>query len=178
MTKWVAKGATADGHHLYLWPDGALTWALGQYVKGSAHPRTPDAREQALRAGFLVLGDAAIYDDAEVPDLVEAARWAARTGATPAAMRKRIARRTRKEPRPHWVTQSADRDGKPTTQVWRPNRLRFPGMVIYRERQVYSIWYERPVGSSTAFPSGVEFRTLREVLDHLDAYPGAGDEAP
>lgn len=91
-TPWIATRQTAQGHIVHLWPDGALTWALGAYVKGSAHPRTPKQIELALRAGWLVMGEISVYDDDEVPALIEAARWAAQRDGLPGTMRDRFHR--------------------------------------------------------------------------------------
>jgi hypothetical protein len=71
---WIAKRTTIDGHGVYLWPDGALTWGFGVYVRGSARPRTEAQIEAARDAGWLVLGEVEIYKDDEVPALISAAR--------------------------------------------------------------------------------------------------------
>src|SRR5690606_11738239 len=73
----IARRVTADGKHVLAWDDGTLTWALGYAIRGSASPRTPEGRERARRAAWLVLDDVCLFDADEVPALIRAARWAA-----------------------------------------------------------------------------------------------------
>jgi hypothetical protein len=89
-TSWIAVRKTAQGSTVRLWPDGALTWSLGHYIKGSPCARTPEQVAQALTAGWLVMGDVELYDDREVSNLIAAARWAAKRGLGPEGMRARL----------------------------------------------------------------------------------------
>lgn len=72
----IARRTTFDGKALVLWSDGRLTQAMGYAIKGIGQPRTEEGEELALRAAWLVLDDAAIYDLAEVPRLFRAAKRA------------------------------------------------------------------------------------------------------
>src|SRR5690606_19482601 len=117
----IARRVTADGKHVLAWDDGTLTWALGYAIRGSASPRTPEGRERARRAAWLVLDDVCLFDADEVPALIRAARWAAERGTGRAGMWERL--RGPKRGRvagmaPQWTTLQADRDGRPTVRVW------------------------------------------------------------
>lgn len=89
----IARRTTANGSFIYLWADGAITWVLGRYVKGSPHPRTAEQRRAALAAGWFVMEDVALYNNDEVPDLIAAARWAIARGLDASAMRQRYKKR-------------------------------------------------------------------------------------
>ncbi len=88
----IARRSTSDGKHVCLWSDGLLTWAMGYFIKGAARPRTESGRNEALRAGWLVLGDVELYDAAEVPTLVRAARLTVKGDGLPGTMRTRFTR--------------------------------------------------------------------------------------
>lgn len=157
----IARRATADGKHVYLWSDGSLTWALGFSIRGSARPRNAAQRHRALKAGWLVLGEVCLYDANEVTRLVQAARWAADRDNLPGTMRARLS--SRKQPNPEWTVLQTDRDGRPTLRVWRLNRIQYPGTAIWHERGRYQVMYE--VGNTGTFePSGPSGTTLRAVL--------------
>lgn len=162
--KPLASRRTAQDHTVLLWPDGALTWAFGEYIQGSPRARTPEATQRALTAGWLVLGEVELYDDAEVPALISAARWAADRDGLPGTMRARL--NAPSVLRPHWVTQQADRDGRPVLQTWRLPRLRWPGLAVWREKGRYEIMSQ--IGRTNSYaPTGVRFRTLSALSAHL-----------
>jgi hypothetical protein len=167
----IARRSTADGKHVALWSDGSLTWALGVAVRGSANPRTPEARQRALAAGWLVLGDVELYDADEVSGLVRAARWSADRGKGRETMLARL--NAPAELRPVWRVQEAGRDGKPLVRTWRLPRLRWPGLVVWDEargshgRGRYHLLSE--VGrSGTLAATGIQFHSLRELRAHLE----------
>ena len=160
----IATRKTAEGSIVKLWSDGAITWALGRYIKGSPHARTPAQITAALAAGWLVMGDVELYDDDEVSALVEAARWAASRGLDPGAMRARLSRPA--VLRPVWSVVEADRDGKARVRVWKLPRLRWPGLAVWADGATYSIW--REAGSSGTYrPTGIEFSNLADLSTHL-----------
>jgi len=164
MIKPIASRRTTDGHIVRLWPDGALTWALGSYIKGSPQPRSPEQVKRALKAGWLVMGEVELYSDSEVPALIAAARWAADRDGLPGTLRARLHRAP--SLRPHWVTLQSDRDGRPVLQVWRLPRLRWPGLAVWREKGRYEVM--REVGSSgTYVASGCAFSNLEALSSHL-----------
>ena len=165
----IATRRTAQGSIVHLWQDGAITWALGRYIDGSAHPRTAEQATCALVAGWLVMGDVELYDDEEVPALIAAARWTAARNGTPGEMRSRLHRRA--PLRPVWLTLESDRDGRPVVQCWKLPRLRWPGLAIWKDRGRYSAWNE-VCGSGTYEPTGCEFANLREVAVYLDSFGG------
>lgn len=72
----VARRRTADEKQVVLWSDGLVSGAMGFNLKGIGAPRSEFERRKALEAGWLVMGDVELYDYAEVPALVKAARRA------------------------------------------------------------------------------------------------------
>lgn len=170
MGTFIATRRTAQGSIVHLWDDGTLTWALGRYIKGSPCPRTDEQRVEALRAGWLVMGDVELYDDDEVPALVAAARWTARRGGDPGMMRDRL--HGSAVMRPVWTTLETDRDGTPRVQCWKLPRLRWPGLAVWRECGRYSVWAEIS-GSGSYKPTGVDFSNLRSLTEYLNSVAAA-----
>lgn len=184
----IAWRRTADGAHVELWHDGALTGAAGFALPGVpiARPRTSEAREAALAAGWLVVGElarstedpaAALYDAAELPTLYTAARRlvARDIRATPGELRAAFAEAeeralvARFPVRWEYVA--------PDCRVGHLPRIRWPGLAVWHERGVYEVMIERRGGSgvhtSTALhPTGFRFTTLRELVRHLTAEQG------
>ena len=75
----MARRTTADGKSVILWSDGTLTSGMGWHIKGSSHTaRSAYERKKNIEAGWLLMGDVELYDYAEVPKLVNAARKAVR----------------------------------------------------------------------------------------------------
>lgn len=70
----VATRRTADGKSVQLWSDGQVTWGLGYGMRGVGRARYYSVRQRNLQAGWIVIGDVELYDAAEVPALVRAAR--------------------------------------------------------------------------------------------------------
>jgi hypothetical protein len=173
----ISRGVTADGKHIILWADGSLTWALGYAIRGAWMKPKPAKQEEARRAGWLLLGDAVLYDAAEIPDLVKAARWAVARDATPGAMRQRF--KTLRQPKPIlkpvWITTRADRNGKPTERWWRLPRLgSLSGTAVLDNcstgrRGRYEIAYlvGKNGNDETYRDSGISFATLGETITFL-----------
>lgn len=84
MAEIIARAETADGKRIVLWSDGQLTQILGIYIPGIGKPRNT---ELALRAAYMVLGDASLYTMSEIPRLYRAAKKAGNVGE----MRSRFA---------------------------------------------------------------------------------------
>lgn len=169
----IAKRSTADGKHVLLWNDGTLTWALYNTIKGSPWPRTDAQIREALKAGWLVMGEVELYDAAEVPRLIEVARKIARRGGTPGDLRSAFAKSS--PLKPHWVVQETDRDGRPTVRVWRLPRISHPGVVIWDEIRgsrgaryhVMTEVMERGRPSGTLTSTGARFKDLTSLDKYL-----------
>lgn len=168
----IARRATADGKHVLAWSDGQMTWALGCAIKGSPRPRNADQQRRALAAAQLVLDDVCLFDAAEVPALIKAARQSADRGRGRAGMWERLRgpkRGTVAGLVPQWTVRHTDRDGRPTLRVWTLPRLAYPGLVVWHERGLYQVMREAPRGSGTLFDTGFRARTLRELGELLPA---------
>ena len=170
----IARRKTADGTAVALWNDGTLTWGgIGRVIKGSPNARTPDQVREALRAGWLVVGDVELYDEREVTGLIEAARKVARRGGLPGDVRATFAAKNKLKLRPVWTTQEADRAGRPTVRVWRLPRISHPGLAVWDEvrgshgRGRYQVMKE--IGRTGAFNStGVQFHDLDKLAEYLN----------
>lgn len=169
----IARRLTADEKIVCLWDDGSLTWALGHAIKGSANPRTEAQRSQALKAGWLVMGDVCIHDAADVSALVAAARWAADRDGLPGTMRGRLAdMATPRGPRPVWTILETDATGKATLRVWRLPRMGWPGLAVWHERGRYEIM--REIGRSGTYEStGFVAHTLSKIVTLLQGLRSA-----
>lgn len=175
----IGQRKTADAKSVVLWSDGSLTWGrMGTVIKGSPHARTAAQIRDALAAGWLVLGDIELYDAAELPRLIAAARKTATRGpygGTPGEMRTEFARSASREGRltPSWTTLEADRGGKPTLRVWKLPRLLYGGLAVWDDRRApgasrgrYHVMREiGRTGSYTA--TGDQFHDLDTLSDWL-----------
>jgi len=168
----IAQRKTADDKAISLWNDGSLTWGrMGTVIKGSPHPRTDAQIEEALKAGHLVMGDVELYDAADVPRLIEAARKVAKRGGLPGDVRREFAKDA--PLRPVWAVQEADRDGKPLVRVWKLPRMSHPGLAVWDEirgsgaRGRYQVMQEMKRGSGTYAPTGVQFHDLASLAKYL-----------
>lgn len=77
----VGRARTADGVTIVLWSDGDVTDRLGGGFPGLGRPRAN--HEAALQGGWAVLRDASLYEAAELPSVVKAARRAALGASAP-----------------------------------------------------------------------------------------------
>lgn len=180
----IAWRRTADGAHVELWHDGALTGAGGLALPGVpiARPRTEEARRQALAAGWLVVGElarttedpaAALYDAAELPTLYATARRlvARAPGVAPGELRAAFAEaeeRAALERFPvRWETIA------PGCRVGHLPRIRWPGLAVWHERGVYEVMMVQHIaamgerGGDALVPTGFRFTTLRDLVRHL-----------
>lgn len=166
----IARRKTYDDKAIALWSDGSLTWGgIGRTIEGSPNAKTPAAREAALKAGWLVLGEVEVYDAEDVPRLIKAARKVAAKNGLPGDLRREFWKDV--PLRPHWETYQTDRDGKPTIRTWRLPRMSHPGLVVW-DRVTGAKRYEvmhtlSGRGSSTLATTGVRFDTLPELAKYL-----------
>lgn len=170
----IARRRTADGRDVHLHAGGALTGAMGYALPGVpvARPRTLEALRRDLAAGWLVVGEAALYDAAELGLLYATARRlvAARLDATPGDLRAayaaaeegaaldRIVRSIR------WEHVCAD------LYAGRLPRLRWPDTAIRREGGRYDVCAIVGGGDGlgdVAMPTGHTFTNLRDLARHL-----------
>ncbi len=170
----IARRMTADGIGVALHHDGAVTGRFGSGLEGVpvARPRTREARELALRVGWLFAGEVSLYDYSELGLLYAACRWAAAHDGLPGTVRSRMAKPARLTP--VWTVVSADRDGRPTCRYWRLPRLISPGTVVWDHVSVGASGgrYEihrivRGSNDQTCNPSGIRFHTLDEVSSFI-----------
>lgn len=169
----VAQRLTADGIAVVLWSDGPVTGRMGFALDGVpvARPATNEAREAALAAGWLLLGEVALYDYADLGALYAACRWAADRGRGPGAVRERLAALSSPRLRPVWEVYQTDRDGRPTVRVWRLPRVRWPGLAVWDHVSVgaqgarYELFHvdRDNVGTRTGF----RFSRLADLARHL-----------
>lgn len=167
----VMRRSSADGTHLLLWCDGAVTGALGYRLPGCAmvRPRSSAGVALALKAGRLMLGEACLWADTDLPALQRAAARAARTDGLPGTVRRLM--RASPALRPAWQVLATDRDGRWRERVWVLPRLRWPGTAVFQHRRggEYQVWY-RLTGDPydrTYRPGGPAFRTLAGLLAFL-----------
>lgn len=176
----IARRRTADSVGVCLWSDGAISGVLGFKLPGvpMRRPRTAEARDRALCAGWLLLGEVELWDLSEVPALYRAAEKAARGDRLPGTLRDLMAQAEKPAIALSWTVTSADRNGRPTERQARLPRLRWPGMAV--------IDYCGTVGSArgryvlvrvehgdVAFDTGFAFTSQRDLFAHLLSEAGA-----
>lgn len=182
----LARRKTFDGKAIMLWSDGSLTWALGSVIKGSPNARTAAGIEEAVRAGWLVLGEVEVHDADDVSRLIGAARKVVHrasvhgTQANPGDVRAELFKAA--PLKPHWTTLEADRDGKPTVRVWRLPRMSHPGLAVWdglrnASRGRYEVMMEARAGGlgqrsggGTYVTTGVRFHDLATLAKYLAKY--------
>ena len=93
----IARRMTADGIGVVLHHDGAVTGRFGSGLAGVpvVRPRTSEARDLALRAGWIFADEVCLYDYSELGALYAACRWAAAHDGLPGTVRDRMARPAR-----------------------------------------------------------------------------------
>lgn len=172
----VARRRTADGVSVLLWSDGQVTGRLGYRIEGvpMVRPRSAEGRALAMRAGRLLMGEVCVHDAADLGALYEACRWVARRGGLPGDVRRRVRDARRPAIRPVWTVLSADRDGRPTSRVWRLPRMRWPGLAVWDNcapnsggRGRYELTQVVRGSRDTYESTGFFFADLRELAAHL-----------
>jgi len=169
----IARRKTSDDKAVSLWNDGSLSWGAWNVIKGSPQARTDAQIRDALKAGWLVMGEVELYDADEVPRLIEVARKVAGRGGLPGDLRREFAKDAPLKPK--WQVQEADREGRPTVRVWRLPRLSHPGMVIWDEvrgsrgarYRVMTEIVERGRRTGTLMDTGVRFKDLSSLGKYL-----------
>lgn len=170
----IARRRTCDGVTVTLWSDGAVTGRMGFKLPGVpvAAPRSDEGRRVTLAAGWLLAGEVELYDASELGSLYAACRWAAERGLMPGDVRARFAATQRTALRPTWEVMSTDRDGQPTSRVWRLPRILCPGVAVWDHVSVgaknarYEVMAVDRDGVCT--PTGFRFPTLAALTKHLD----------
>lgn len=172
----IARRKTYDGVGVELWSDGVVTGRLGYELPGVplSRPRTVEAQDLALRAGWLFLGEVEIHGVDELGLLYQASKWAAERDGLPGTVRRRLRELTTPKVTPRWTVISADRDGRPTERYWQVPRLLVPSTAVWDYVSVgaslgrYEIYRAVPgTKQETYAPSGIKFSTLAEVSAFL-----------
>lgn len=175
-THAITKRLTADGIAVLALSDGSVT---GRFSALPGVPvrraRTAEARNAALRASSLLMGEVELYDLSEVPALYAACERIAKRGGTPADVRTELQRvRATKRAPLAWTTTSTDRDGRPTERHARLPRLLWPGLSVFdfcggpgssRGRYVLV----KDIAQDTVAPTGFAFPSLADLWAHLEA---------
>ena len=174
----MAERQTADGSRLRLWSDGALTGGGGYGFPGVpiARPRDAAKAELLRTAGWLVLGEAELYHDAEIPKLYAAALRVAASGGDPGDLRASAAKSLDTLHIPiRWEVLTADRNGHPTTRFGHLPRLGWAGVGVWHEGNVYEVMHQHhgpAVGAQSRdawHGTGFKFTSQRELFKHLAA---------
>lgn len=171
----IAKRLTFDGIAVVLWSTGAVS---GRFTAlpgvPMRRPRTPTAREFAVTAGHLFLGDVELYDLVELPELYAAAERVAQRGGLPGDVRAEFAAARDAERIPlDFHTTETDARGHWVEQIARPNRLQWPGIVIRRTRAGYEVYSEHRgmvavgVVSEYHVPTGFRCTNRAELVKYL-----------
>lgn len=166
----IARRRTADGHDVCLWSDGMVTRALGYHIRGVGRRRAKPV-EHELRIGWAVLDAAGVYDADELAELVGRYRRAFDANTDAKEARRAPRSRSRSGIVLRWTVYSADRDGRASVRYAALDRIRWPALVLWHERGLYSVLRRRSTqgrASSTLDTTGFEARTLREILGALE----------
>lgn len=182
----VMRRQTADGIEVCLWENGAVTGSMGIGLPRVplARPKTPNAVSRAMSLGRLMVGDVEIYDAAELPALYDAAKRAAARDGLPGTMRRIFAEQASARQRLviplSWRTINTNNCGKVTERWARLPALRWPGLVVWdfcgsegSSGGRYQIFHRihSHGKDETVATTGLSFRSLRDLFDHLDTYP-------
>ena len=175
----IASRRTADGTQVEVWDDGAVTGGYGMALPGVpvVRPRTDDARREALAAAWMLAGDVALYDLAEVPALYATARKVAQAGGGVAEFHAAL-RDAQETParapalRLQWQTYETDATGRPTVRVAILDRMRWPGLAVWHERGRYLLMNVEYIANQrrsepVLVPTGFTFRSQQELATHL-----------
>lgn len=175
----IASRRTADGTQVEVWDDGAVTGGYGMALPGVpvVRPRTDDARREALAAAWMLAGDVALYDLAEVPALYATARKVAQAGGGAAEFHAAL-RDAQETParapalRLQWQTYETDATGRPTVRVAILDRMRWPGLAVWHERGRYLLMNVEYIANQrrsepVLVPTGFTFRSQQELATHL-----------
>lgn len=76
--KRIARGKTFDDKSVVLWENGHVTLALGHCLPGVGVSHSAYEQRLDVEAGWIVIGEAGLYNGNELSKLVKAARKAVR----------------------------------------------------------------------------------------------------
>lgn len=168
-----ARRVTADGAHVEVWSDGAVTASLGIGFPGIpvARPKTDEAISQQRRIGWMFASWASVYSRDELPAWYRACCRAVRKGGDERMARDLYNEAAKPRVAVAWVVTATDSRGRPTERQARLPRLLWPGMAVVDDRRNprgrYSVVYIIP-GTDTIQPyTGLDFGTWADVEAHL-----------
>ena len=179
---------TVDGIVVNLWDNGAITGILGIGIPKVplSRPKTPEAVARARALGMLLIGDVELYDSSELPGLYAAAKRAAAKDGLPGTMRRIFAEQntdTRLVLHLDWRPVKTDNRGRVTERYARLPALRWPGLIVWdfcgaegSSGGRYEVFHRvhSQGKEETIQTTGLRFKSLRELFDHLDTYPAIG----
>lgn len=166
----VARCRTADDAGIAIWSNGAITLTFGHLIKGLPIRQPKSAEQTALRrdAARLFAGEVCLYNLDELPDLYKAALAVAKRGGLPGDVRAEFARITEPSVRFAWTTIEADNRGDWVVQCARLDRMRWPGVAIWRTRSHYEVVYAHRGSRDETYSSrGLRFKDQRALTKHL-----------
>ncbi len=171
-THVVARRRTADDVGIALWSDATITHYFGHAIKGLPARKPATDAQARISAAWLFAGEVGMFDLDECALLYKAALTVARRGGDPGDVRAEFARLTEPKIRFAWVTTEADRDGRWVEQMARLDRMRWPGVVVGRNRDGYEVLYERRVTCVSRDGS------TQVIVDHIHETSGfrCGDQ--
>lgn len=170
------RRVSADGYHVVLWSDGAVTGALGYRLRGVPvrRSRTGPARYQALKVGRLMLDEVCLWETPDFGRLYKAAEAAVKRDGLPGTLRRFMREGGLLPLKPVWIVLHADREGKPTEKFWSLPRLRWPGLAVWWTKNRGYAVMRRLSGARHAdetYDELMTYKTLREVQAYLKAVP-------
>lgn len=166
----VRRCRTADDVGIAVWSDGAITLTFGHAVKGLPLRAPKSAEQTRLRIGAasLFAGEASLYSLEECADLYKAALIVAKRNGIPGDVRAEFARITEPKIRFLWTTIESDNRGDWVVQYTRLDRIRWPGVAIWRTRSHYEVVHAvRGSRDKTYSSSGIRFADQRALTKHL-----------
>jgi hypothetical protein len=161
----IARRRTFDNIGVILWSDGTLTSFVGAIT---GLPYRQSARV-TLRAGWLLMGEAELWNYDELATLYKACVWAAARDGLPGSVRAFLSKPA--PLKPNWTVTATDNRNAPTERVWRLPRLRWPGLAVWdtcSAKQRYAVYVRIHGSNETYSPTGCAFATLTELQAYLE----------
>jgi len=181
----IARRQTADGYEVNLWENGAITGAMGIGFRSVplSRPKTQEAVDRALTLGHLLMGDVELYDATDLPALHTAAKRAAARDGLPGTMRRLFTEQASARQQLviplSWRPINTNNRGEVTERWARLPALRWPGLVVWdfcgsagSSGGRYQVFHRIHTHGKdeTVVSTGLRFRSLRDLFDHLDTY--------
>ena len=166
----VRRCRTADDTGLAIWSNGAITLTFGHAIKGLPLRAPKSAEQTRLRrdAARLFAGEVSLYSLEECADLYKAALTVAKRSGLPGDVRAEFARLSEPTIRFAWSTLEADNRGDWVVQYTRLDRMRWPGIAIWRTRSHYEVMHSiRGSRGETYSTTGLLIRDQRALTKHL-----------